>query len=151
MCIEELIFGVCVILVLKIYGEDLGELDWFSVCMKDVLVGVFGVVDLVLEVNIGKLQICIKVDCDVLVCYGFNVDDVLIVVKNGIGGEFVIMQLDGVKCFDIIVCLDDVDKVFLLVIECILICIVSGVLVQLLQVVEVSDVEGYLFICCEQL
>ncbi|EIL90134.1 efflux RND transporter permease subunit [Rhodanobacter spathiphylli] len=151
MRIEELISGVRATLALKIYGEDLGELDRLSGRIKDVLAGVPGVADLALEANIGKPQIRIQVDRAALARYGLNADDVLAVVKNGIGGEPVTTLLDGVKRFDIAVRLDRADRDSLPAIRRIPIRTASGALVQLSQVAEVSEAEGYSFIRREQL
>ncbi|HMH66614.1 MAG TPA: CusA/CzcA family heavy metal efflux RND transporter [Pinirhizobacter sp.] len=151
MRIEELISGVRATLALKIYGDDLGQLDRLSGQIKDVLAGVPGVADLALEANIGKPQVRIKVDRDALARYGLNADDVLAVVKNGIGGEPVSALLDGVRRFDIAVRLDDSDKASLPAIERLPIRTATGAIVQLAQVAEVSEAEGYSFIRREQL
>lgn len=151
MRIEELISGVRATLALKIYGDDLGQLDRLSGQIKDVLAGVPGVADLALEANIGKPQVRIKVDRDALARYGLNADDVLAVVKNGIGGEPVSALLDGVRRFDIAVRLDDNDKASLPAIERLPIRTATGAIVQLAQVAEVSEAEGYSFIRREQL
>jgi cobalt-zinc-cadmium resistance protein CzcA len=151
MRIEELISGVRATLALKIYGDDLGELDRLSARVKNVLAGVPGVADLALEANLGKPQIRIQVDRDALARYGLNADDVLAVVKNGIGGEPVTTLLDGVKRFDIAVRLDDADKADLSAIRRIPIRTSSGALVQLAQVAVVDEAEGYAFIRREQL
>ncbi|MDO1528756.1 CusA/CzcA family heavy metal efflux RND transporter [Fulvimonas sp. R45] len=151
MRIEELISGVRATLALKLYGDDLGELDRLSGKIKDVLATVPGVADLALEANIGKPQIRIQVDRDALARYGLNADDVLAVVKNGIGGEPVGTLLDGIRRFDMTVRLDDADKASLPAIERIPIRTPGGAIVQLSQVARVSDTEGYSFIRREQL
>ncbi len=151
MRIEELISGVRATLALKIYGNDLAELDRLSARMKDTLATIPGVADLALEANIGKPQIRIKVDRDALARYGLNADDVLTVVKNGIGGEPVTTLLDGVRRFDIAVRLNDADKASLTAIQRIPMRTASGALVQLSQVADVSSAEGYSFIRREQL
>ncbi|MBA8885771.1 efflux RND transporter permease subunit [Dokdonella fugitiva] len=151
MRIEELISGVRATLALKLYGDDLGELDRLSSRIKDVLAKVPGVADLALEANIGKPQIRIQVDREALARYGLNADDVLTVVKNGIGGDPVSMLLEGVKRFDITARLDDADKASLPAIQRIPIRTPSGALVQLSQVADVSLAEGYSFIRREQL
>lgn len=151
MRIEELISGVRATLALKLYGDDLGELDRLCARIKDVLAGVPGVADLALEANIGKPQVRIRVDRDALARYGLNADDVLTVVKNGIGGEPVTTLLDGVKRFDIAVRLDESSKDSLPAIRRIPIRTPNGAIVQLAQVAEVSDAEGYSFIRREQL
>lgn len=151
MRVEELISGVRATLALKLYGNDLGELDRLSSRIKDVLAQVPGVADLSLEANIGKPQIRIRVDRDALARYGLNADDVLTVVKNGIGGEPVSTLLDGIKRFDIAVRLDDADKDSLQAIRRIPIRAPNGTLVQLAQVAEITQAEGYSFIRREQL
>ncbi|MBT2119667.1 CusA/CzcA family heavy metal efflux RND transporter [Dyella sp. LX-66] len=151
MRIEELISGVRATLALKLYGDDLGELDRLSGRIKDVLAGVPGVADLALEANLGKPQIRIRVDRDALARYGLNAQDVLTVVKNGIGGEPVSTLLDGVRRFDIAVRLDEASKASLPALERVPIRSASGALVQLSQVAEVTQAEGYSFIRREQL
>lgn len=151
MRIEELISGVRATLALKLYGEDLGELDRLSARIKAVLAGVPGVADLALEANLGKPQVRIEVDRDALARYGLNAADILTVVRNGIGGEPVGTLLDGVKRFDIAVRLDDASKASVQAIERIPLGTPSGALIQLAQVAKVSTAEGYSFVRREQL
>lgn len=151
MRIEELISGVRATLALKVYGDDLDQLDRVSAHLKNVLATVPGVADLSLEANIGKPQIRIEVDRDALARYGLNADDVLTVVRNGIGGEPVGALLDGVRRFDISVRLDDASKASLPAIERIPLRTPGGALVQLSQVAKVSEAEGYSFIRREAL
>jgi len=151
MRVEELISGVRATLALKLYGEDLGELDRQSRAIKNVLARVAGVADLALEANIGKPQIKVQVDREALARYGLNADDVLTVVRNGIGGEPVTTLLDGVKRFDIAVRLDDASKASVPAIGNIPLRSPSGALVSLHHVAEVDVGEGYSFVRREQL
>ncbi len=151
MRVEELISGVRATLALKLYGEDLGELDRLSAQLKTVLSGVAGVADLSLEANLGKPQIRIQVDREALARYGLNAQDVLTIVRNGLGGEPVSTLLDGVKRFDITARLDDASKLSVQSIEQIPLRAPSGALVSLKQIAEVSVGEGYSFVRREQL
>ncbi|HEY4293673.1 CusA/CzcA family heavy metal efflux RND transporter [Luteibacter sp.] len=151
MRIEELISGVRATLALKLYGNDLGELDRLSSRIKAVLAGVTGVADLALEANIGKPQIRIEVDREAISRYGLNAADILTIVRNGIGGEPVGTLLDGVRRFDLTVRLDDASKASIQDVERIPLRTPSGALVQLSQVARVSTAEGYSFIRREQL
>ncbi|HET8898328.1 MAG TPA: CusA/CzcA family heavy metal efflux RND transporter [Rhodanobacteraceae bacterium] len=151
MRVEELISGVRATLALKLYGEDLAELDRLSAQIKDVLAGVPGVAELALEANLGKPQVQIRVDRGALARYGLNADDVLAVVENGIGGEPVSSVLDGARRFDIAVRLDDADKASLDAIKAIPLKAPGGALVRLAQVATVEVSEGYSFIRREQL
>jgi len=151
MRVEELISGVRATLALKLYGEDLEELDRQSRALKAVLANVPGVADLSLEANLGKPQIRIAVNREALARYGLNADDVLTVVRNGIGGEPVTTLLDGVKRFDIAVVLAQEAKASVPAIESLPLRAPGGALVALRDVADVSVGEGYSFVRREQL
>ncbi|MET0232247.1 MAG: CusA/CzcA family heavy metal efflux RND transporter, partial [Rhodanobacteraceae bacterium] len=151
MRVEELISGVRATLALKLYGEDLAELDRQSRRIRDALANVPGVADLSLEANLGKPQIRIMVDREALARYGLNADDVLTVVRNGIGGEPVTTLLDGVKRFDIAVGLDDASKDSVQALETIPLRSPNGALLSLRDVTKIDVTEGYSFVRREQL
>ncbi len=151
MRVEELISGVRATLALKLYGEDLTELDRQSQAIKSVLAKVPGVADLSLEANLGKPQIKIAVNREALARYGLNAEDVLTVVRNGIGGEPVSTLLDGVKRFDIAVVLDAESKASVPAIETLPLRAPNGALLTLRDVADVSVGEGYSFVRREQL
>ena len=151
MRVEELISGVRATLAAKIYGEDLGELDRLSQEIKNAIGQVPGVADLSLEANIGKPQIRIQVNRSQLARYGLNADDVLTVVRTGIGNEPVSTLIEGVKRFDITARLHDPAKVDVEAIKNIPLQTPSGAIVSLSQVADVSVAEGYSFVRREQL
>ncbi|MDE0422818.1 MAG: CusA/CzcA family heavy metal efflux RND transporter [Gammaproteobacteria bacterium] len=151
MRVEELISGVRSTLAVKLYGEDLDELDRLSGRIKDVVANVDGVADLSLEANLGKPQIRIEVRRDRLARYGMNADEVLSVVRTGIGNEPVSTLLDGVRRFDITVRLDDESKASVAAIGRIPLRTSAGAIVPLSAVADVSVAEGYSFVRREQL
>lgn len=151
MRVEELISGVRATLATKIYGEDLEELDRLSEEVKDVITEIPGVADLSLEANVGKPQIRIKVNRNQLARYGMNADDVLSVVRTGIGNEPVSTLIDGVRRFDITARLADASKESVQTIERIPIRTGSGAIVPLAAVADVTVAEGYSFVRREQL
>ncbi|MDE0348499.1 MAG: efflux RND transporter permease subunit, partial [Gammaproteobacteria bacterium] len=151
MRVEELISGVRATLAVKIYGEDLAELNRLSTEIKDVLAGVEGVADLSLEANLGKPQIRIEVRRDRLARYGMNADEVLEVVRTGIGNEPVSALLDGVRRFDITVRLEDASKASVEAIGRIPLRTSDGAIVPLAAVADVSVAEGYSFVRRERL
>ncbi|HOV58452.1 MAG TPA: CusA/CzcA family heavy metal efflux RND transporter [Rhodanobacteraceae bacterium] len=151
MRVEELISGVRATLALKLYGPDLQELDRQSQAIKAALAKVPGVADLALEANLGKPQIKIAVNREALARYGLNADDVLTVVRNGVGGEPVSTLLDGVKRFDIAVVLNKDSKASVPAIESLPLRAPSGALVTLRDVADVSVAEGYSFVRREAL
>jgi len=151
MRVEELISGVRATLAAKLYGEDLGELDRLSQEIKDAISTVPGVADLSLEANIGKPQIRIQVDRAALARYGMNADDVLTIVRTGIGNEPVSTLIDGVKRFDITARLTDASKSSINAIAAIPLRAADGAIVPLGRVADISVAEGYSFIRREQL
>ena len=151
MRVEELISGVRATLAVKLYGEDLGELDRLSQTIKNAINQVPGVADLSLEANIGKPQIRIQVNRTQLARYGLNADDVLTVVRTGIGNEPVSTLIDGVKRFDITARLHDPAKADVEAIRNIPLLTASGAIVPLSRVADVSVAEGYSFVRREQL
>ena len=151
MRVEELISGVRATLAVKLYGEDLEQLDRLSAEIRDVIADVDGVADLSLEANVGKPQIRIQVKRDQLARFGLNADDVLSVVRTGIGNEPVSTLIDGVRRFDITARFEDDAKASVQSIQRIPIKTVGGAIVPLSAVADVSVAEGYSFVRREQL
>lgn len=151
MRVEELISGVRATLAAKLYGQDLAELDRLSSEIKNAIAAVPGVADLSLEANIGKPQIRIKVDREALARYGLNADDVLTVVRTGIGNQPVSTLIDGVKRFDITARIQNASKESVEAIRNIPLLTASKAIVPLSRVAEVTTAEGYSFVRREQL
>lgn len=151
MRVEELISGVRATLAAKIYGEDLTVLDRLSEEVKNVIANVEGVADLSIEANVGKPQIRIEVKRDQLARFGLNADDVLSVVRTGIGNEPVSTLIDGVRRFAITARLNDRSKKSVQAIKRIPLKTSSGAILPLSAVADVSVAEGYSFIRREQL
>ena len=151
MRVEELISGVRATLALKLYGQDLQMLDRLSGQLKSVLGTVPGVADLSLEANVGKPQIRIAVDRAALARPGMNAQEVLTIVRNGLGGEPVSVLLEGVKRYDIAVRLDATSRSSVEALRRIPLRTASGAIVALSEVADVSVAEGYSFVRREQL
>lgn len=151
MRVEELVSGVRATLAAKIYGEELTELDRLSAEIRDVISTVEGVADLSLEANVGKPQIGIEVKRDQLARFGLNADDVLSVVRTGIGNEPVSTLIDGVRRFEITARLDDAAKASVQSIQRIPLKTGTGAIVPLSAVADITVSEGYSFVRREQL
>lgn len=151
MRVEELISGVRATLAAKIYGEDLAELDRLSAAIKDAIAGVPGVADLSLEANLGKPQIRIRVDREALARYGLDADDVLTVIRAGIGEQPVSTLIDGVRRFAITVPLHAPARASVAALRRIPLRAPDGAIVPLARVADIEVSEGYSFIRREQL
>jgi cobalt-zinc-cadmium resistance protein CzcA len=151
MRVEELISGVRATLAVKLYGPELSGLDQLSQEIKSVISEVPGVEDLSLEANLGKPQVRIQVDRTQLSRYGLNADDVLTVVRNGIGNEAVSTLVDGVRRFDITAGLHQPAKVDVAAIANIPLRTDDGGIVLLSKVADIDVAEGFSFVRREQL
>ncbi|MDE0094392.1 MAG: CusA/CzcA family heavy metal efflux RND transporter [Gammaproteobacteria bacterium] len=151
MRVEELLSGVRATLAAKLYGDDLTELSHLSEEIKDVIGGVAGVADLSLEANAGKPQIRIQIKRDQIARFGLNADDILSIVRTGIGNEPVSTLIQGVRRFDITVRLTDDSTASVHAIESIPIRTASGAIVPLSAVADIQITEGFSFVRREQL
>ena len=151
MRVEELISGVRATLAVKLYGPELSGLDKLSQEIKVAISAVPGVEDLSLEANLGKPQIRIQVDRTQLSRYGLNADDVLTVVRNGIGNEAVSTMIDGVRRFDITAGLHQAAKKDVAAIGNIPLRTDDGGIVLLSKVADIEVAEGFSFVRREQL
>jgi len=151
MRVEELISGVRATLALKVYGQNLETLDTLGAQIKAILEKVPGVADLSAEANKGKPQVVIKVNRAEAARYGVNADEILEVVRAGIGGSAVSTLIDGVRRFDIAVRLDERYRANLDAIGRIPVRTASGALVPFSRVATIETDEGYSFVRREQL
>lgn len=151
MRVEELISGVRATLAVKVYGPELGGLDRLSAQIKNIISEVSGVEDLSLEANLGKPQVRIEVDRGRLSRYGLNADDVMRLVRNGIGNEPVSTLVDGVRRFDITAGLHPQAKVDVETIGNIPLRANDGAIVLLSKVADIDVTEGFSFVRREQL
>ena len=151
MRVEELISGVRATLAAKLYGPELAELDRLSAQLKEVISKVPGVADLSLEANIGKPQIKIEIDRDALARFGLNADEVLTLVRSGLGNESVTTLIDGVKRFEITAPLHDAARQSVATLGGIPLRTADGAVIPLSRVANVTTAEGYSFVRREQL
>lgn len=149
--VDELVSGVRAPLALRLYGEDLGELDRLTTQIKGVLAKVPGAADLALEANQGKPQITVTVDRAAAARYGLSADDILEVVQTGIGGKTAGVLLDGGKRFDIRVWFQPQYRNSVEVIGNLPLLTKQGALLPLSRVAKVETSEGYAFIRHDEL
>lgn len=142
MRVDELISGIRAMLAVKIYGEDFTRLSRLAEEVKGVLGTVQGTTDLQVETVTGKPALNIRVNREAAARYGLNVDDVLEVVRTGLGGQVVSNILDGVKRFDLLVRFEEASRDDVEKISAIPIRTQTGALVPLGKVAEISLSSG---------
>jgi cobalt-zinc-cadmium resistance protein CzcA len=90
-------------IALKLYGEDLDELQRGAEKAKETIAGVAGVADLALVKSGESPQMAIKIDRDALARYDLDLDDVQDYIETAMAGHVASEFWEGEKRFDVTV------------------------------------------------
>ena len=100
---EEAVSGVKGELAVKMYGDDLKQLEGKGEKVVNVMRTVAGVEDLGLFRVLGQPNLNLSIDRQRAARYGINVSDVQDAVETAIGGKAVTQVLEGEKRYDVVV------------------------------------------------
>lgn len=150
MRIEELLEGVKAELAVKIYGDDQKVLDRISKDIQAKLKGVDGLEEIEVEAQLGQAQIQIEPNYLALARYGISVDEVMSVIRNGIGEEAVSEKIEGIRRFGIVAKIKDAKK-DIEAVKNVTIRSKDGALVSLNQICDITVKQGASFIKRENL
>ena len=140
--VDELLAGVKAQIAIKVFGEDLGVLERKGRQIESVIRAIPGASDVQLEAVSGEAQIVIGVDRDEIARFGINVDDVMDLVANAIGGQEITQILDGQKRFAVYLRLAEPYRKDLDAIRNLLVPAPSGARVPLSGVATIEVQEG---------
>ncbi|TVR81234.1 MAG: efflux RND transporter permease subunit [Saprospirales bacterium] len=101
--VEEAMAGVRGENVVKVFGEDLEELERLAFEIQEVMEGVEGVSDLAVYTKLGQPNLLVEIDRTRAARYGVLTKDVNKIVQAAVGGEAVTQRLDGERRFDVVV------------------------------------------------
>ncbi|PCJ14919.1 MAG: CusA/CzcA family heavy metal efflux RND transporter [Gammaproteobacteria bacterium] len=101
--VDELLSGVKAQLAIKLFGPDLTILADRGQAIEKVVQQINGTRDVALEQIVGEAQLVIKPRRLQLSRYGLSVDDVMKVVRDGLGGRSAGQIIHGNERFDIYV------------------------------------------------
>ncbi|MGD9556986.1 MAG: efflux RND transporter permease subunit [Mangrovibacterium sp.] len=101
MRVDELTSGVKSDLAVKIYGEDLNELNRIGEAVSRVAKELKGTANYFVEQPVGQPYLTITIDRNAVASFGLNVDDVQQVIEAGIGGQVSGQVYQGQRRFDI--------------------------------------------------
>ncbi len=101
MRVDELTSGVKSDLAVKIYGEDLDELNRIGEAISRVVAPLEGTANFFIEQPIGQPYLTITIDRGAVASFGLNVDEVQQVIETGIGGRIAGQVYEGQRRFDI--------------------------------------------------
>jgi len=150
MRIEELLEGVKAELAVKIFGEDQKVMDRIAEKVRQVLAGIDGLERTEVETQLGQAQIVIRPDYLALSRYGIGVDEVMRLIRHGVGEEPVSEKIEGVRRFGIVPKIAGA-KTDIEALKSLELRSVSGKTVRLDEVCDVSVVQGPSFIKREDL
>ncbi|WP_456403475.1 efflux RND transporter permease subunit [Hydrogenimonas sp.] len=150
MRIEELLEGVKAELAVKIYGEDQKVMERIASQIRKVLAGIDGLERTEVESQLGQAQITIRPDFLALSRYGIGADEVMHIIRHGIGEEPVTEKIEGVRRFGIVPKIEgarsDIETL-----KGVMLRSASGKMVRLDEVCDISVVQGPSFIKREDL
>jgi cobalt-zinc-cadmium resistance protein CzcA len=145
MRIEELLEGVSAELAVKIYGEDQKIMANIASNISKTLQNIQGLSHAELETQLGQAQINIKPNYLALSRYGLSIEDVMQVIRYGIGEEPVTQKIEGVKRFGIVAKLHNAKK-DIDALKSLLIRSQSGKVIALKDICDISIIQGPAFI-----
>jgi len=99
--VEEYVAGVKSSLVVKIFGNDLFELEEYADQVADAIKDVRGIEDLNVYRNIGLPELRIQLHDRKLARYGVDIADAQAVVEMAIGGTAATSFYEGERMFDV--------------------------------------------------
>lgn len=144
--VEEAIAGAKGQVVLKIYGDDLYELQRLLDKSMDLLEHVHGIVDLTSDQIIGQPQYQVRVDRIKAGRYGLSSDDVQKVIEIAVGGKTATQVIEGEKRFNVFLRLDKNERDSSIKLENTIIKTPSGISIPLANVTEVVPTNGAMLI-----
>ncbi|GAB3319395.1 CusA/CzcA family heavy metal efflux RND transporter [Hymenobacter humi] len=103
MRFNELISGAKQDVVIKIFGEDLQQLDYYAQQVGAVLKGLPGATDLYVERATGQAQIVAQLNRDKLAQYGLSVQDVNRTIQTAFAGQVAGQVFEQERRFDLVV------------------------------------------------
>lgn len=145
MRIEELLEGVKAELAIKVYGEDQKVLDEIAANIQESIGSIDGIEGMEIESQLGQAQIKIEPDYQALARYGISVDEIMEVIRYGIGEEPATYMIEGVRRYGIVPKIKDA-KIDIETIKNIPIRTHEGNMVSLDEVCRINTVQGSSFI-----
>ncbi|MBD2755223.1 CusA/CzcA family heavy metal efflux RND transporter [Spirosoma validum] len=103
MRFNELMTGARQDVALKIYGDDLNQLEKLARQVGGLIRGIDGAKDLYIEQVAGLSQILIKLDRAQIARFGLNVADVNRTINTAFAGQSAGLVFEGEKRFDLVV------------------------------------------------
>jgi cobalt-zinc-cadmium resistance protein CzcA len=142
MRFNELMTGAKQDVVVKIYGEDLAQLNTYADRIGRLAGKIQGVQDVYVEEMTGLPQLIVSYDRDALAKYNIPIEDVNRAINISFAGQATGLVFEGEKRFDLVVKLEESQRTSKEDLESITIMAPSGIQVPLSQLATVEFTKG---------
>jgi cobalt-zinc-cadmium resistance protein CzcA len=140
--IDDLMSGAKAQIAIKIFGDDLGELQRLGNEVQRVVATVDGVGDLSSAQLIGQPQLQVTIRPEAVARYGMRIADVQDVIQMAVGGKAATQVIDGPRRFDVTVRYGAEHRKDPKAIGAIEVVNAQGQRVALSQLADITDVVG---------
>ncbi len=140
--IDDLMSGAKAQIAVKIFGDDLGQLQELGGQIQRVLFTIDGVGDLSSPQIVGQPQLQLHIRPESIARYGLSIRDVQDVIEIAIGGKVATQLIDGPRRFDVTLRYEPqarLDKEHIAAIE---VRAPGGAPLPLSQLADITEVEG---------
>lgn len=144
--VEEAVTGVKGALALKIYGNDLFQLEDLANEAKNIMEGVDGIADLNVIKLIGQPELRIDLDQEKMALYGVATADAQSVIEMAIGGKAATQLYEDERRFDIRVRYQEEYRQDTEMIGHIKVPTLDGGMVQLREIADITTKTGPAFV-----
>jgi CzcA family heavy metal efflux pump len=140
--IDHLLSGTRAQIAIKLFGPDLATLRTKAKEIRDAMANVEGVVDLLVEPQVGVPQVQINLNRQAAAAVGLSAGDLAGAVDTAFNGEVVSQALEEQRTYDVLVKFDDAARQSVETIGRTLIDTPAGAKVPIGQVAEVRMDQG---------
>ncbi|MBL8206218.1 MAG: efflux RND transporter permease subunit [Blastocatellia bacterium] len=140
--IDHLLSGTRAQIAIKLFGPDLATLRSKANEIRDAMASVTGIVDLMVEPQVGVPQLQLNLNRTAAAAVGLTAEDLAQAVEVAFNGEVVSQSLEEQRTYDILVRLNDTARESSETISRTLIDTPTGAKVPLAQVAEIRADQG---------
>lgn len=142
MRFNELITGVRADIAIKVFGEDLDILDKKAHEIKNLIEGVAGADDIIVEKVVGLPEMNVKFNRAKIARYGLNIEDLNQMIAMGFAGRTAGSVFEGEKRFDLVMRLEEAHRDDISNLENLYVDAPSGDKIPLRELAEIKYSKG---------
>lgn len=140
--IDHLLSGTRAQIAIKLFGPDLGTLRTKASEIRDQMSAIPGIVDLMVEPQVGVPQVQINLNRQQAAAYGIKAEDLAETIDTAFNGHVASQVLEEQRTYDVLVRFDDASRASVDTIGRTLIDTSDGAKVPIAQVAEIRLDQG---------